>query len=82
MFYLASFIVQVSNATAQDETLSTLCMLGNFFMLLLSSADCFKINFFAKKSFRNTIRVSHGLVQIRTDVLHFCHLLIFFSKLN
>ena len=37
----------------------TLCMLG-IVMLLMSSADIFKINFF-KKSFRNTIRVSNGL---------------------
>ena len=30
-------------------------------MLLLSSADFFKLNFLKKKSFRNTIRVSIGL---------------------
>ena len=35
-------------------------MLGNVFMLLLSSADFFfKVNIF-KKSFRNTIRLSNG----------------------
>ena len=30
-------------------------------MLLLSSADFFKISFFSKNHFRNTIRVSKGL---------------------
>ena len=38
-------------------------------MLLMSSADIFKINFFSKFSFRNTIRVSKGLDP--DQVLHF-----------
>ena len=37
----------------------TLCMLSNF-TCFLSSAD-FLINFFEKKSFRNTIKVSNNL---------------------
>ena len=41
--------------------LSTLSMLGNFFMLLLPSADFFSKLTFPKKSFRNPIRVSYGL---------------------
>ena len=39
----------------------SLCMLGNIWMLLLASADFFKINFFSKNSLRNTIMVSNGL---------------------
>ena len=35
-------------------------MLGNFFMLLLSSVDFFKINF-SKNSFGNTTSVSNSL---------------------
>ena len=36
-------------------------MLGNFFMLLLLSADFFSKLTFSKQSFRNTIRVSNCL---------------------
>ena len=43
----------------KDETL-TFCPLGNF-SCFLSSADFFKINYFQKNSFRNTIRVSNIL---------------------
>ena len=40
----------------------TLCMLGNFFMLILSSADIFqKYFFFQNNYFKNTIRASKGL---------------------
>ena len=45
----------------------TLCMLSDF-MLLLSSAELFSKLTFQNNSFRNTIRVSTDLIQIRTDV--------------
>ena len=44
----------------------TLCMLGNFYMLLLSPVDFFKNNFL-KKSFGNIIIVLNIFIQIRTD---------------
>ena len=37
-------------------------------MLLLSSADIFKIKVFKKKYFRNTIRVSNGLDSVDPDL--------------
>ena len=47
----------------------TYCMLGNFSCFCCHLPTFFKINFYSKNSFRNTIRVSNGLAQIRTDVL-------------
>ena len=38
-----------------------LCILGNFFRLLLLSAEFFQNQFFSKNSFRNIIRVSKNL---------------------
>ena len=46
----------------EASILTILCILGNFFILLLSSADFFfKVDFFKEIFLRNSVRVSNGL---------------------
>ena len=42
-------------------SVTALCMLGIFFILLLSSSDFFQNNLFSKNPFRHSIKVSNSL---------------------
>ena len=72
MFWLRNKKIKFSLRTLnkspeRDKTLNSLHA-GYFFTLLMSSAEFFlKLN--SKNLFRNTIRVSNSLVQIKTGIL-------------
>ena len=63
-----TFIKSTVGQAVHEAHTIIICMLGNFFRLF-SSADLFQNQLSRKKSFRNTIKVSTVLIQIRPAVL-------------